>query len=246
MRLTATLPKRRPVLMFALLLMIAAGVLHQRIVAAATQGACAAVFTQVPGGSQPAADGWHVRDDGVLNMSLFTVEQQPRITVTIDFYGLAFPASTVTGKDGGGTYSLGAASQFKAFTRTVDLSATTGSCVATTPIIIDSQNGLSSIAGIAGAVLTILGLIGFALTAIGRRGLWKRVAGAFFGLLAGLGAGLLLQEFGTVDPANALLLAAPILGLIIAAACPALIRRGRAVPPAPTATTTAAAPVVPA
>lgn len=203
------------------------------IAAADTQGACAVAFAQVPGGAWHGGV-WHVLEDGVLRTSVVSLDAKPQITVSVDFYGVGFPAAAFAGKDGGGSLSLVPASQFATFTRVIDFSTSTGSCVATVPVVIDGQSAIGSLAGLVGLLLSIVGFLGFLLTTMRRRGVLKRIAGGVFGVLFGLGAGLLLQEFGVVDPANSLLLAAPLIGLIIGVACPTLLRRRSAsTPPTP-------------
>ena len=198
-----------------------------------SQGACSVALSQVPGAAWDGSGVWHVRGAGALTVAVVTVEPKPNVKTSIEFYGVAVPAVTSVGADGGAVINLDGASTYGVFTKTMDVAVGTSACSVTVPIVVDDRAALGSIATLVGLVLFGFGILGVLSTSIRRRGFGKRLGGGFFGLLGGLGAGLLLQEFGWVDPADSLLLAAPLAGLLVGAAFPTILPRREVEAPAP-------------
>jgi hypothetical protein len=195
--------------------------------AAASEGPCTVAYAQSGAGAWAGGRLWHVDQRGTLSLSVVTATSTVRLRIDADFYGIAVPVGTYTGPDSGVGVSLVPPSRIAPYTRVFDLTTSTGSCVATVPAVIDGVGPVGSLGGRVGLLATVLGLLGVVLTLIGRRRIVKRTLGAIFGLIAGLGIGLLLQELELTDPANPALLAAPLLTLIVAAALPGVRRRSR-------------------
>jgi hypothetical protein len=199
--------------------------------AAASQGPCTVAYAQSGVGAWAGGKLWHVDRTGTLGLSVVTATSTVRLSVDADFYGIAVPVGTYTGRNGGAGINLVPPGRIAPYTRVFDLTTSTGSCVATVSAVIDGVGPLGSLAGRVGLLASALGLLGVLLTLIGRRRIGKRTLGAIFGLIAGIGIGLLLQELGLTDPDNPALLAAPILTLIVAAALPGVRRRSRRASP---------------
>ena len=105
--------------------------------------------------------------------------------------------------------------------RSLGLTVTSDPCRVAVAVAVD-RAGWSTLAGLAGAGLAVLGGLGLVLVARLRTGGWLRrsATAAPLGLLAGLGLVVVLLEAGAVGPFDPLPWWPPVAGLVVAAVLP--------------------------
>jgi hypothetical protein len=159
-------------------------------------------------------------------------------SATMSAFGLPFDVASGSGGNKQRYVSDATLPLLGSVTRTVKVEGSGGSCAGTVTIVVD-RSPYSTVAGLVGIVLAVAGGA-LAVLFARRRGasrLFRLLLGGAFGVLAGLGEGLVLHEARILAPDSDVIWILPFAGLAIAVLL-ALLRRN----PRPAAT---AAPFTP-
>ncbi len=196
-----------------------------------TNGSCTATATGSVTGFRDLARefDWHLRNDDVVAGEGHPPgsDKLKGVRVRVDLFGLSVPVLGSDDEGTGGHAGPYTVATYSKIARIVGASgeAGGGACRGAIKIIVDDVNPLATAAGGGGAALGVLGLLGMVVAAFGRGGAPGRTAGAAAGLVSGAGFGLLLQQTGTLDPANAADLALPAAGLLAGALAAGILHR---------------------
>lgn len=222
-------PTRTPrTLAYAILAAIAVLLAASFPSGAVITGGCTASATASRSGAVDltTATEWHLRSDDVVNGSGKAPTVQTTAQVSAYAFGIAFPLVSATGRGTGGSAGPFDVATYARLARIIAVAGSSDSCSGSITIIIDDVNPFLTATGGGGAVLGLLGLLGVLRSAFSRGGGGARVGGALAGLLGGLGLGLLLQQTGTLDPANLVGLVVPLAGLVIGGGAAGMLKRG--------------------
>lgn len=215
---------RSPISRFAAIIMVGSLLLAFPGVASATiRGGCTGTGTATSGGVDlTTAAEWRVRSTDVGGGTGTSPTPVKSASVAAYAAGIPIPIASGTDEEGETTGSVSgvSVSTFASLGArfTVAGSADNG-CSGEITIIIDDVNPLFTALGGGGLIAVILGLLALLLAA--RSGGWgSRMVAFVFGALGGLGLGLMLEQFGAIDPTQpiSLIIAAvvAIIGLLVA------------------------------
>jgi hypothetical protein len=174
---------------------------------------------------------WHLRNEDVVNGEGHPASgtKLKGVTVRVDSFGMSIPIYFNNDEGTGGTAGPYSVSTYSKLIRILAASgeAGGGACTGSIKIILDDASPVANVSSGLGLLLAVVGLILMLRAVFGRGGFGSRLGGAFGGLVCGLGAGLLLQQTGTLEPTSLLGLAFPALGLIVGAMVGGAMGRGR-------------------
>jgi hypothetical protein len=210
---------------------------------AAMSGGCHASTVGSRSGSVDlvGAEQLHLYRDEVVTFRGIAPAPQTSVQITVYLFGFPVTSPTIGGfKETTETYGPVAVSSLSRYVRAVALSATTDSCSTSLLVAIDDQSPLLTVAGLAAAILGLLGLLGVFRAARGKGHIGSRILGGFAGLLAGVGWSFLLQQMLWIDPRSFVGLYPVVLGLLVGILLAGSVRRTPAT--VLTAPPTAAAP----
>lgn len=191
-------------------------------VVAAALAAGAATFVAAPAGAivsgpctaQATADGnaidltsatvWHMSRNAIVQGSGHSEPELTSVSVAVSILGLGIPVFSSSGKGHGGDAGPFHAQDYSGIVRVIGASGVAGPCSGSVMIIFDDQTPLGTMAGRAGLGLLLVGILGMLLSAWRGRGGGAIAGGLIFGILAGVGAGLVAEEAGLLDPFNKL------------------------------------------
>ncbi|WP_433200423.1 serine/threonine protein kinase [Dactylosporangium sp. CS-047395] len=149
-------------------------------------------------------------------------------TATASVFGLRFDLPAAAGATKGRYLNASQPPLFGGFTRTVEITVAGTGCN-TTLVLTSDRSAYTTVAGIVGLLLALVG--GFFTVLLARRptGGWARRAllAAPLGLLAGAGEGMVLHESGALSPSSGLIWLGPLAGLMLALLLPLTRRRPR-------------------
>jgi hypothetical protein len=192
--------------------------------AAVVTGGCKVQATASKSGGTDltALAEWHLKNEDVVTGTGSAPSEQTTVQIGAVVFGVAVPVVNSTGNKGtsgsGGPYAV---ADYSKYGRIISVAGSSDSCSGYVTIIVDDVDALSTAAGAGGLAVGVLGTLGVLATAF--RG--GRVGGAVFGLLAGLGFGVLLTQTGTLDPRSMVGLALPGGGLVVGAAIAGIFKR---------------------
>lgn len=215
--------------------------------------ASALVFTSLPAGAvvtgpckaDATADGtpidlttatvWHMSKNATVSGEGSSDPELTEVSVAVSVLGVSYPVFSQSGKGHGGSAGPFHASDYSSKARVIGASGEAGPCAGSVKIIFDDQSPAGTALGLAGLIALVVGLLG-AVGAAFMRGCFGKVLAVILGLIAGVGAGLLAEEAGLLDPFNRLDLLVPlggaVLGLILAYLIGSLRGPGTVAPPA--------------
>lgn len=160
---------------------------------------------------------WHLKKDDNVTGAGATKSELTGVTVSAVNLGIPLPVYSNNDKGSGGStnqsYHVG---DYGRFSRVIYVSGTAGggACSGHIEIIVDDENPLTTVASLASIVAILLGLLSM-LAGLRAGGVGGGILAALGGILAGLGVGILLEEFELLDPSSLAGLAFPIGGLLI-------------------------------
>jgi hypothetical protein len=194
---------------------------------ARVSGGCTASATASRSGSVDltTATVWHVTDMDVISGEAKSPTPQRSAQLKVVIFGVGLPLLDSQGNSARGAAGPYRIADYDHYSRVLSVAGTSTSCDGAVLIIVDDIAPLATWAGILGLIATLLGLIGLIASLFLQPTGSARVVGMIVGFLAGLGVGLLLQEAATLDPANALGLAFPVVGAVIGLVVPGVFRR---------------------
>ena len=165
-----------------------------------------------------------MRNNDVVSGSGAAPADQTFVQISVYAFGVGIPAFNATGKGRGGSAGPYNVSSYSWIGRVISVSGASDSCNGYITLIIDDANPITTVLGGGGAVLGLIGLLGVLFAARGSGGVRSRIGGAFAGLIAGVGIGVLVLEAGALDPRSLTGLALPIGGLFIGAVLAGMLR----------------------
>jgi hypothetical protein len=161
---------------------------------------------------------WRVSERDTLVVQAVPID--PRLAVSVVLFGVAVPLPVPGGPSSTGAEGPWSMALISLLSRRLGLIAQSGSC-SDTVVLETGRSPFLTVAGAGGLLLTLLGLVLMLVVALRpiwqvaalRVGAW--VAGAGAGLLAGIGAGLWLQQAGPLSPLDRRALLVPLAGLVL-------------------------------
>jgi hypothetical protein len=195
--------------------------------AAVVNGGCTAQATASKSGAIDLTTQaeWHVRTDDVISGSGTAPSDQTFVTISAYALGVAVPIVNNTGKGKTGSAGPHNVSSYSWIAKTITGSGSSDSCTGYVTLVIDDVNPLATLAGGGGVAAGVLGLIGMIAVARRQGSSGPRLGGLLAGLLAGVGFGLALQQYGYLDPRNLAGLALPGVGALVGLLSAGSLRR---------------------
>jgi hypothetical protein len=192
-------------------------------------GGCTAQATATtsPGIDITTKSEWHLKNTDVVSGSGTAPSDQTTVTVSAWAMGVPVPVLNSTGNNGrSGSAGPYAVSSYSWIAKVIPVSGKSDTCSGSLTVYLDDVNPLLTAVGGGGAALGVIGLLLMAGTAFGRGGAAARIAGGIWGLVAGIGFGLLATQASLLDPRSPVGLAFPVVGLLLGAISAGALRRG--------------------
>ena len=202
---------------FVLLLALVGLVVLPAAAHAKMNGGCTATATASKSGAVDLtqASTWHVKDADVLSGRASASTPQSFAQLRVLIFGIGLPLLDQTGSSPSGFAGPYRISDYDRYTRVLSVGGTSSTCDGSIMIVVDDVAPLATWAGIVGLVATVLGLIGLIASLFQFPNGSARIVSAVVGVVAGLGLGLLFQEFALLDPGNVLGLLLPAGGALV-------------------------------
>lgn len=190
-------------------------------------GGCTATATASKSGTVDltSTSTWHVKDADVISGKATAPTPQTFTRLNVLFFGIGLPLLDQTGNSPNGTTGPYRIADYDRYTRVLSVAGTTTSCDGNVMIVVDDIAPLATWAGIGGLIASVLGLIGLIASMFQFPAGAARLVGMVVGVVAGLGVGLLLQQFAILDPGNVFGLLLPIGGAFVGLILPGLAYR---------------------
>ena len=147
---------------------------------------------------------------------------QTHLSIGADIFGLSIPVYSSTGKNTQGSAGPFNVADYANYGRVIAVAGTSDDCHGYLTIVISDASPLTNYLSLISIALLILGLLVLLMLAFSRPSTAKRIVGLLFGLVAGVGGGILLIEIGTLDPTSLAGLAFPIGGAIVGIIVPGI------------------------
>ena len=180
-------------------------------------GACSATATGSKSGAVDLAttSTWHVTDGDVINGRAAAPTGQKFSQLKVLVFGIGLPLLDQTGNGASGTAGPYRISDYDRYTRVLSVGGTSTSCNGSVTLVVDDVAPLATWAGILGVIAAVLGFIGLVAGMFQFPSGSARIVSAVVGVVAGLGLGLLLQQYAILDPGNVFGLLLPVGGALI-------------------------------
>lgn len=209
------------------------GIAAMPVAGEANVSGCAATATASKSGAVDlsVATTWHVKDADVISGQANAPTAQNSAQLKVFLFGIGLPLLDQSGRSTTGSAGPYRISDYDRYTRVLSVGGTSTSCNGNVLVIVDDVAPLATWAGILGLIATVLGLIGLIASLFQFPNGSARILGMVVGVVAGLGAGLLLQQTAILDPANIFGLLLPIGGAFVGLIVPGLAHRNIVVTP---------------
>lgn len=210
---------------------------------ATVNGGCTA--TASDGTNLTTASDWTLHLNDEVSGTGSAPSELQGVGVTVIFFGVKLPANIYASdsKGKGGSSPTYKVADYAKYGRVLVVAgsagggAGAGGCDGSVLITIVDENAFTNAISLVGLVLGGLGILVLLGLAFAAASCFSRVLGFIFGLLAGVGIGLVLMEMGVLDPRALAGLAVPAVGAIVGAVLPGVLHHGptAAVSPPPSA-----------
>lgn len=180
-------------------------------------GGCSATATGSKSGTVDLAttSTWHVTDGDVINGRATAPTGQKFSQLKVLLFGIGLPLLDQTGNGASGTAGPYHISDYDRYTRVLSIGGTSTSCNGSVTLVVDDVAPLATWAGILGLIAAVLGFIGLIAGMFQLPSGSARIVSTVVGVVAGLGLGLVLQQYAILDPGNVFGLLLPIGGAFI-------------------------------
>ncbi len=198
-------------------------------VAATVTGGCQVEGTSTSGGTidLTTAKEWHLKKDDIAGGSGTSLADQTSASVGAYALGLQLPIASGSGNGGtSGSVEGVSVAAYSALGQRFVVAGKSNDCSGQVVIIIDDVNPAMTALGGGGIGALVVGLLVLLGTMLLGGGILSRIVGLVFGILAGLGLALALEQFGILDPTTFIGLGIAIAGGVLGLILPGTLHRG--------------------
>jgi hypothetical protein len=176
---------------------------------------------------------WHLQSDDVAGGS---AEGPSAKAASVGAFalGISIPIASGTDEEGetaGSIDGVSVATFAVLGKRFVVSGSADNGCTGQIEIIIDDVNPLLTVLGGGGIAAAVIALLVVLMLTRGSSGIFKRLFGALFGAIGGIGAALALEQFEVIDPTESIGLFIVIIAAAIGFLTTGIFGRGGAAPP---------------